>query len=314
MEGPTYERRPSLLARADSRPEGRRLLRNPLEVASSLHRRNHFSGVNALSLCGATVISTEHAGLACARNSALEAATGEIVAYLDDDAYPDPHWLAHLAETFLHTGHAGVGGPNLPPPDDGFVADWGAIYAPAPGYVDRPPRRAGARSGATGARVRVRPSVHPAQAVEHRRTAALVAADGAHGGPPAERSRALEESVASRILPLRRRGTFWREWWMSHDETVRQVEEQLRPGSTAVLRGGPFNRWDLDARVGAFGGARLRLAVEEHGQGRQLLRFRVWPHPSKGGVLLVLFLGLSGAAGYRSGLVAAGLMMCATSG
>ena len=32
-----------------------------------------------------------------ARNLGLEAATGEIVAYLDDDARPDPHWLRHLA-------------------------------------------------------------------------------------------------------------------------------------------------------------------------------------------------------------------------
>jgi O-antigen biosynthesis protein len=76
------------------------------------------------------LISTENRGLSSARNTGLEAATGEIVAYLDDDAYPDPHWLTYLAATFMHTSHAAVGGPNIPPPGDGSIAD---CVANAPG-------------------------------------------------------------------------------------------------------------------------------------------------------------------------------------
>jgi len=76
------------------------------------------------------LIRTENRGLSSARNTGLEAATGEIVAYLDDDAYPDPHWLKYLAATFAATDHAGVGGPNLPPPGDGPIAD---CVANAPG-------------------------------------------------------------------------------------------------------------------------------------------------------------------------------------
>jgi len=79
---------------------------------------------------GCRVIRTDHRGLAAARNTGLDAATGEIVAYIDDDAYPDPHWLTYLAATFLTTTHAGVGGPNLPPPGDGPIAD---CVANAPG-------------------------------------------------------------------------------------------------------------------------------------------------------------------------------------
>jgi cellulose synthase/poly-beta-1,6-N-acetylglucosamine synthase-like glycosyltransferase len=53
----------------------------------------------------------------------MKAATGEIVAYLDDDARPDPHWLTYLAATFLSTEHAGVGGPNITHPSDGPIAE-----------------------------------------------------------------------------------------------------------------------------------------------------------------------------------------------
>jgi len=76
------------------------------------------------------VIQTENRGLATARNIGLAAATGEIVAYLDDDAYPDPHWLTYLAATFLRSSYAGVGGPNIAPPGDGPIAE---CVARAPG-------------------------------------------------------------------------------------------------------------------------------------------------------------------------------------
>jgi hypothetical protein len=52
----------------------------------------------------------------------MRAATGEIIAFIDDDAYPDSHWLTYLARTFETTRHAAVGGPNLAPPGDGLIA------------------------------------------------------------------------------------------------------------------------------------------------------------------------------------------------
>ncbi len=70
-----------------------------------------------------TLISAPHRGLSAARNLGLAAATGEIVAYIDDDAWPDPDWLKYLAQTFRDERWAGVGGPNLEPPGDGAVAD-----------------------------------------------------------------------------------------------------------------------------------------------------------------------------------------------
>ncbi|HZH35468.1 MAG TPA: glycosyltransferase, partial [Pyrinomonadaceae bacterium] len=76
------------------------------------------------------LINTANNGLSSARNAGMEAATGEIVAYTDDDARPDPHWLQYLAATFLKTNHAGIGGPNIAPLDDGEIAE---CVANAPG-------------------------------------------------------------------------------------------------------------------------------------------------------------------------------------
>ncbi len=79
---------------------------------------------------GFTVISTENRGLSSARNTGLEHAMGEVVAYVDDDAAPDAHWLTYLVDTFEQTGFVAVGGPNLAVPGDGTVAD---AVAAAPG-------------------------------------------------------------------------------------------------------------------------------------------------------------------------------------
>jgi GT2 family glycosyltransferase len=79
---------------------------------------------------GVRLIRQENQGLGAARNAGWQAATGEIIAYTDDDARPDPHWLTYLAATYLRTDHVGVGGPNIAPPGDGPIAE---CVANAPG-------------------------------------------------------------------------------------------------------------------------------------------------------------------------------------
>ena len=78
----------------------------------------------------ARLISTENRGLSNARNTGWQQASGEIVAYIDDDAYPDPHWLQYLAHSFMTVDWVGVGGPNIAPTGDGPIAD---CIANAPG-------------------------------------------------------------------------------------------------------------------------------------------------------------------------------------
>lgn len=84
----------------------------------------------ARSFAKVRLIDIENGGLSAARNIGMRAATGEIVAYLDDDAYPDPHWLYYLAAAFRRSSHVAIGGPNIPPPGDGAIAE---CVANAPG-------------------------------------------------------------------------------------------------------------------------------------------------------------------------------------
>jgi len=76
------------------------------------------------------LITTSNRGLSNARNTGMHNAKGEIIAYIDDDAYPDPHWLHYLAYAYNNSTHGALGGPNIAPVDDGPIA---TCVANAPG-------------------------------------------------------------------------------------------------------------------------------------------------------------------------------------
>ena len=65
----------------------------------------------------------------------MRQAHGEIVAYIDDDAYPDPCWLTYLALTFAEGNYVGVGGPNVQPAGDNDVAECVANAPGGPSHV-----------------------------------------------------------------------------------------------------------------------------------------------------------------------------------
>ncbi|MEO7803959.1 MAG: glycosyltransferase family 2 protein [Actinomycetota bacterium] len=59
---------------------------------------------------GARCITQLPSGLNVARNNGAAQATGDILAFVDDDIYADTDWAAHLREVFEHTRCDAVGG------------------------------------------------------------------------------------------------------------------------------------------------------------------------------------------------------------
>jgi GT2 family glycosyltransferase len=414
---------------------------------------------------GARVVTTEHRGLSQARNVGWRMATGEIVAYLDDDAYPHADWLTYLGAAFADSNHAGIGGPNVVPASDGFVAQcvanspgnpthvlitdreaehipgcnmafrrtwlealggfdhqftssgddvdicWriherggtlgfsaGAFvwhhrrasirgywrqqvgYGHAEGLLRRkwPSKYNAAGYAAWNGRVygknalTSRPTGHvyhgvwglaPFQSLYERSPRLLsvlpltaqwfsgtltlaalttlgilwtplflalpllAAATGAsmfqavrgaarpHLEQPSRRQRIRMRALIALLHVLQplarllgylragsrrltrdrglgdrapRKASFWSEQWHPADAWLQGIEDALRRLGVAVVRGGPVHRWDLEVRGGAIGAARLLMAVEEHGRGRQLLRFAIGRRWASWGLIVAI--------------------------
>jgi GT2 family glycosyltransferase len=435
--------------------------------------------------CGFPVISTSTRGLSSARNTGLKAASGEIVAYLDCDARPDPDWLRYLAAAFRASDHAGIGGPNLSPPD-GWIADcvanapggpvhvllsdreaehipgcnmafrrqrlieigafdprfraagddvdicwrlqeggatlgfsagavvwhrarhsvraywqqqvgygraeallerkwpekynagghysWGgrlygsgapegltrrwrvyygrrggglfqAMYQSGPRTVSSlalipewylvigllaalsalgtlwTPLLAALPLAATATGLLVAQAIAGARRVtrtiptrQGRRLRSLLLATLLHMLQPAAR---LWGRVRSGLTPWRSRGpdgysfprprswTVWSENWRSLEGWIGLLEDMLRESETVTICGGDFDRWDLEVRGGLLGRARILTAVEEHGAGRQLVRFRLVPQPTLVALLSSAFFALAAIADALGGAFAA---------
>lgn len=68
------------------------------------------------------VVETGRVRPAEKRNAGVRVASGDVVAFIDDDAYPDSNWLRNAVKYFGDPGIGGVGGPGVTPPGDGFLA------------------------------------------------------------------------------------------------------------------------------------------------------------------------------------------------
>jgi hypothetical protein len=112
-----------------------------------------------------------------------------------------------------------------------------------------------------------------------------------------------------RSLPLPQRFQFWSERWREPRIILQSVEAVLRAHGAVVSRGGDFDVWDLQIRTGLFGGVRLLVGVEEHGDGRQVIRFRVWPWCSPGGLASGTALAFLAMAATWDGAWAVGVLL-----
>lgn len=71
-------------------------------------------GIDAINAAGfgdaVKTISYDEANISTARNIGIAAAAGDIIAFIDDDAVPEPTWLSYLAAPFSDQGVGAVGG------------------------------------------------------------------------------------------------------------------------------------------------------------------------------------------------------------
>ena len=110
-------------------------------------------------------------------------------------------------------------------------------------------------------------------------------------------------------LPLARTASFWSERWQGTEERVRAVADVLRGEGAVVGSGGDWDSWDLQVRGGLLGGARLRLGIEEHGAGRQLVRVRSWPRAGSPALVLVATLATLAALAAVGDAAAASILL-----
>lgn len=119
---PTY-RRPEQLARCVA---GLARQTRPAERVVIVCRRQDTETIDAARRAGTTlpnlvVVEVDVSGVVSAMHAGIEASDQAVVAFIDDDAVPEPTWLARIEEMISEPGVGGVGGrdivPGEPPAD-----------------------------------------------------------------------------------------------------------------------------------------------------------------------------------------------------
>jgi hypothetical protein len=98
----------------------------------------------------------------------------------------------------------------------------------------------------------------------------------------------------------------WSEEWSAQEARIAALEQTLLSSRRTVVRGGDFDRWDLEIHGGLLGSARAIAMVEEHGAGKQFFKLKARPHVS-GPVtgLFLFFVVLAAFASYDRAWAAA---------
>ena len=111
--------------------------------------------------------------------------------------------------------------------------------------------------------------------------------------------------VDAKCIPRSKSFQFWSETWQTAERRLESLENSLRTQGTTPLRGSDYERWDLEVRGGALGACRLRMAIEEHGAGRQMIRLRCWPHFPSAGLTCISISALAAAVAALDGALGA---------
>lgn len=77
-------------------------------------------------------------------------------------------------------------------------------------------------------------------------------------------------------VPVPRTISAWSERWASIETWLQRLETAVAATGAQVARGTDFDTWDIETRVGPLAVTRLRIAIEEHGDGAQLIRVGTW--------------------------------------
>jgi hypothetical protein len=104
----------------------------------------------------------------------------------------------------------------------------------------------------------------------------------------------------------------WSEHCRAPEHWLSLLEKSLRKTGARVIRGGNFDRWDLDVSYGTFGSIRLISVVEEHGADQQLVRFRLNRRCARWALIATLTLASVGAFAAADGAVSIAAFLCAS--
>jgi hypothetical protein len=80
----------------------------------------------------------------------------------------------------------------------------------------------------------------------------------------------------------------WSERWRDACDWLASVCDNLRDGGAEYAPGRDFDAWDVRIGSGVLGRASMLMVVEEHGGGKQLVRFRLRPHLSLSALVLLV--------------------------
>jgi hypothetical protein len=110
-------------------------------------------------------------------------------------------------------------------------------------------------------------------------------------------------------LPRPRAFSLWTETWQAPEARLRSLDAALRASGVLLARGGDYDDWDLEVQSGILGRVRLRMAIEEHGAGKQLVRIRLWSRYSALGLVLTVVLAVLSTAAAADGSLGACLIL-----